>query len=346
MGRSSNNAQVRLRNLQLIRDTLKTMAWGTKNTLAEQTGLSVATCGNLLSVMLEKGEVIELSADRPSGGRPARRFQYNADYYHTLCLACEAGGAGEKARAGYTICDALGQTVKAGEAQLESPVRDGIEGLIAQALEAFPDIRAIGVGLPGVVAQGRVLSCDLVELQGLDLGGDWEKRFGAAVELCNDMNCCAYGYHQSAALPAGDTNAYLIFPQGGAGFGPGCGIVVEGKVISGSTHLAGEVGCLPYPGGLKKMLSDLEDAAGKIAAASFVIAAIVAVVNPAVVTVSGAGVAQADLEAVRAACEAYIPEGHMPALVYRADNRADYLRGLLALTQQRLRYPEGEGQPV
>lgn len=56
------------------------MKIATKPEVARATGLSVMTCGTILNELLVIAEVLELEIDPSSGGRPAIRYQYNADY--------------------------------------------------------------------------------------------------------------------------------------------------------------------------------------------------------------------------------------------------------------------------
>ena len=55
-----------------------------KNSLSISTGLSIATCGNILKDLILSDEVIELDLAQSEGGRPARRFRYNEN--HELIL--------------------------------------------------------------------------------------------------------------------------------------------------------------------------------------------------------------------------------------------------------------------
>ncbi|AQT83338.1 ROK family protein [Paenibacillus larvae subsp. larvae] len=58
------------------------MESGTKADIAAATGLSFPTFGTLLSSLVDSGEVIQLSLDESTGGRPAERFAINL--YHTI----------------------------------------------------------------------------------------------------------------------------------------------------------------------------------------------------------------------------------------------------------------------
>lgn len=64
---SHNTQQVKRINVELVKNTLRSIGVGTKASIANLTKLSVATCGTILNELLQTGEIIDLGPDESSG---------------------------------------------------------------------------------------------------------------------------------------------------------------------------------------------------------------------------------------------------------------------------------------
>lgn len=78
--------EVRQLNRERIRRELHVRKTCTKAEMAAWTGLSVSTCNTILNEMRADGEIIRTSQEDGYVGRPASRFEYNADYLHVLVV--------------------------------------------------------------------------------------------------------------------------------------------------------------------------------------------------------------------------------------------------------------------
>jgi glucokinase len=98
-------------------------------------------------------------------------------------------------------------------------------------------VKGIGIGMPGFIdSKGKVVFMPNVPLVGFNIVNKLNKRFKCPVAVENDANCFAlgeysFGRHKSKVLLG------LI-----VGTGVGCGIVSNGKLISGCGGGAGEIG--------------------------------------------------------------------------------------------------------
>jgi glucokinase len=114
--------------------------------------------------------------------------------------------------------------------------------------------QAVGMGSPGPLdtRKGRLLAVDnLPNLAGFDMAGFILQEFGASLHLENDANCFALG---EALQGAGRGKQVVVGVTLGTGFG--CGIVIDGKILTGVTDNAGEVAYCPVSGGtFDQMLS-------------------------------------------------------------------------------------------
>ena len=113
---------------------------------------------------------------------------------------------------------------------------------------------AVGMGSPGPLdtRNGRLLAVDnLPNLAGFDMSGFIAQEFGAPLYLENDANCFALG---EAMQGAGRGKPIVVGVTLGTGFG--CGIVINGRILTGVTDNAGEVAYCPVSGGtFDEMLS-------------------------------------------------------------------------------------------
>ena len=98
---------------------------------------------------------------------------------------------------------------------------------------------ALGVGVPGAVdaRSGMVLRTTNLDWRSLPLGEQLKKLTGLPVYLGNDADCAALGEVHAGAARAYDRAVMITL-----GTGVGGGIIVDGRMISGSTGAAGEIG--------------------------------------------------------------------------------------------------------
>lgn len=104
---------------------------------------------------------------------------------------------------------------------------------------SLDDIREVGVGTPGIVnpKTGMVCySCNL-DFKNTNLGALLEERFGRRVFLENDANAAAYGEQLAGAGKGADDFIAITL-----GTGVGGGVILNGKILSGSNSAGGELG--------------------------------------------------------------------------------------------------------
>lgn len=122
-------------------------------------------------------------------------------------------------------------------------VRDAIIGackdLMAQAEITTSDIRQIGIGCPGTCNQqtGCVEYSNNLGWNNVPLRNDIEAAFGVKTYLDNDANAAAYGEYLAGA--AKGCNSAIIITLG---TGLGAGIIINGKLFSGSNYAGAEIG--------------------------------------------------------------------------------------------------------
>jgi glucokinase len=105
-------------------------------------------------------------------------------------------------------------------------------------------IRAIGIGVPGLVDSGAGIVYDVLNIPSwkeLPLRARLEERFGLPVFLDNDANCFAWGEYSCGKGRGRNSLVGLTI-----GTGLGAGIVLNGRLYPGASGAAGEFGMVGY----------------------------------------------------------------------------------------------------
>ncbi|MCD7893009.1 MAG: ROK family protein [Erysipelotrichaceae bacterium] len=114
-----------------------------------------------------------------------------------------------------------------------------IYSVIDICLLDFPKIKKIAISIPGIVNNGQVLST-FVENGNCHLKDILEKKYKIQAIISNDVNSAALGYY--ASQNQYDSFCFLFQP---IGIDAGLGTVIDGKLITGNSSIAGEVKFLP-----------------------------------------------------------------------------------------------------
>lgn len=230
-----NTKIIKEKNKALILLELKKISSGTKNSLSISTGLSIATCGNILKELILSDEVIELDLAKPEGGRPARRFQYNENHELILIIYIRKEHTIESLH--LEACNLKGKLIF--DKTITEPVT---KQLILLTLDDFliqyPKIKYLSIGIPGIVTKGTIMTCDIESLANLPLKEMIEKNYALKVIVENDVNAIALGYYSKVEDEKPESIVFLYYPEQGD---PGAGIVIHGKTIYGSSNIAGEI---------------------------------------------------------------------------------------------------------
>lgn len=166
-----------------------------------------------------------------------KKLLLGIDIGGTKCAAClgESGGSGLRIAAKKRFETPAGNPRKAVEKLLS---------LSAEILEenaAPPEsLSAIGVSCGGPLdsKRGVILSPpNLPGWDGIEISAAFESRFGAPCGLQNDANACALAEWKFGAGRGLESMVFLTF-----GTGLGAGLILDGKLYSGASDNAGEVG--------------------------------------------------------------------------------------------------------
>ncbi|AWB45927.1 transcriptional regulator [Paenibacillus sp. CAA11] len=330
---TNNSMRVKKINQELVRQALKSMKQGTKSMVAEATGLSVATCGNILNELHEAGEVIETELEESSGGRPARRYVYNVDYSYVACIFAKIESGRQSLT--YGVANLAGEYIERGYQEVKFADSTAIDELLGVLIERHNNIKAVGIGVPGVVHHGVVDICDIEMLRQVPLEAEIREKYEVEVIVENDMNLTVYGFYKKQNYEEDQTLAVATFLQGSF---PGAGIMIDGHIHKGKTRFAGEISFLPFGISREEQFNQLQERRTFIPLAAQTIASLTAVINPETVALTGDLVQAADLDEIYRECLRIIPEIHMPLLIVLEEPDEDYMNGLTAMTLESLAY--------
>ncbi|WP_238881933.1 ROK family protein [Clostridium sp. YIM B02551] len=330
---SNNTIKVKQINIQLIKNALKASSYGTKTTIAKATGLSIATCGNILNELLEKGEVLEIDLEESNGGRPARRFIYNADYAYIACMYLRTEG--KENSISYVITNLLGENIEEGKIIVKSINFELIDTTIEELIMRYENIMALGIGVPGVVHDGHIGVCDISDLVNFPLGEKLKEKYQVEVIIENDMNFTAFGFYEKQEYDEDKTLVYALFPKDNL---PGAGIIIDGHMFKGNTKFAGELSFLPFDMKREEQLIKLNNNRDFLKIVVKSITSIIAIINPETIVLSGDLFKGNELDEIYKECTKIIPKEHMANIFIKEDIHEDYMNGIVSITLESLNY--------
>jgi predicted NBD/HSP70 family sugar kinase len=205
--------------------------------LAKVAGLTRATVSAVVRDLLDDGVVEELGLSTAGGvGKPATLVDVAADGRHTLCVDLS-----EPARFVGALVNLAGKVVirrtydrqgKSGKAAV-TLLRRICRELVA---DAERPLLGVGVTSPGVVdAAGVIATAAHLGWSDLPLGATLGQELGLPVVVINDANAAAL-----AELTYGEAAGNLICVR--VDEGVGAGLVLDGRLFTGSSYAAGEIG--------------------------------------------------------------------------------------------------------
>ncbi len=154
-------------------------------------------------------------------------------------LGIDIGGT--KVAAGLVAED--GHILKEIYIELQNTDNNAIDEAIAKVTSELTGFTAIGIGVPGTLdrANKTWVKASNLHISSWSLN-KWQDKLGVPIYLENDANCAALG----ESWVSNKKDLILI----ALGTGVGMGIVINNKILIGSTGLAGEAGhIIIYPDG-------------------------------------------------------------------------------------------------
>ncbi|KAB8140979.1 ROK family transcriptional regulator [Chloroflexia bacterium SDU3-3] len=205
--------------------------------IARMTSLTRATVSEVVGELIERGLVVETGHGPSNVGRTPVMLDIDADARHMIGLDAAGGelrGALVNLRGELRYEQAAPLPEAGGEAALQS-LYALIDALIARTDRP---LLGIGLGTPGLIdPSGEVLRAVNLGWQNLPLRAVLRQRYDLPVYLANDSHLAALAEQSFGGHELGEN---LVVLQVGRGIG--AGIVLGGRLFSGDTGNAGEIG--------------------------------------------------------------------------------------------------------
>lgn len=320
----NNTKTLRQLNKAQLLTALQTEPNATKNKLASLTGLSVATCGNILKDCIESGEVFEIELGESTGGRPSRQFIFNKNHSYIACIYPRHEG--QSTSIALSVNNLLGQSIYSNNIECDLEVLGELDDLVANLITQYPTIKVLSFGIPGVVNNGTIGVCDIKELIDFEFQIYFEDKYDLLVTVDNDVNLSAIGYHSQLDSKGDQDLAYIYFPLDG---NPGAGIIVNGKVINGFSNFAGEVSYMPslmsrtHQGNIQHNATDFATYV------STIIMNINCVINPKTIVLAGYCFSEQILHDIHQNLIKFSRVNYVPNIEFEEDLHDSYLNGLI-----------------
>jgi predicted NBD/HSP70 family sugar kinase len=211
---------------------------GSRADLARATGLTRVTISDLVASLMAEGLVAELGA-RAEGrpGKPGTLLGVRTDAFQIVAV-----DLADDERLHGAVLDLSGTVLHRRSAQVGGRTGgaavDALRALCRDLVAAATrPVVGVGVGSPGVIdPAGRVLQAPNREWYDLPLADRLSVDLGVPVHVANDANTAALGEFTYGGASGG---GLLVLTVGG---GVGAGIVLDGGLVQGHEHAAGEIG--------------------------------------------------------------------------------------------------------
>lgn len=216
----------------------------TVSELADAMGVARSTVVERLD-RLQEHDLIRALPSRPAGpGRPATSFRFEPDAGRIL--TCHLGMTGMQLgltdlSAALVAHRSLDLDIERGPEVVVVAIEEGFDALLAEVDESPARVQGIGVGLPSSVEMASNAVTAGHPWTGYPIADRLQSRFDAPTFVDQDVNLLALG--EQEAWP--DTQVLLCVKVGSV---IGCGIVVDGRIVEGTSGLAGEIGHTRIPG--------------------------------------------------------------------------------------------------
>ena len=315
-----DSSDVRKINVNLIRSVMWRGGEHTKQSVAMDTGLSVATCNTLLNELEKSGEILSEKRQLNGVGRSTSMYRINESYESMLCIRFDLLSDGSRA----LWCDVL--------SMLGTPVFQGCERYdrldaalivekITETRAKFQNISCVLVGANGIVDNGVVRISDIPEMEGVHLlHRIREKVSGLPVHVAYDCQYRAYGAYKKAGYTR--ESLTLLFCM--KNVLPGAASVINGMIINGRNGFAGMTGYMPYDVDREELVRLIAEEPAGISLIAKMVVSIITVLNSDEIVFAGNVIDAAAMEQVRRECETYLPVDFIPDFRVAEDGGDSY----------------------
>lgn len=190
----------------------------------------------------------------------------------------------------------------------------------------YPDISIIGMSIPGIIHNGLLSSSYIKDIKDNEIETAFSNRYTQKIIMTNDVNAASVGYYISQKQY--QTFMFLFQPLS---IGAGAGIIVNGKLLDGNHHFAGEVIYLPL--GLSKDKSELNHTPeGTLELVSKTILSTMCIIDPQAIILFSDLIT--DIDELKNEIEKSVPRTFIPDIIKVNDVLEYILLGQMILCAQ------------
>lgn len=321
-------------NLTAVRRAIREKGSATRAEIVQATGISVTTVRTLLTEMQNDNEIYASGCDESAGGRKAVRYQLNKLLFFgvVFCLDCE--------NIRYLTVNICGEILEKGSFAAGNDIPGTVCSFLDRLTEKM-EIRAIGIGVPGIVnGMGYQRKNPNGGMEEYPVGELLRKKYGIPVILENDLNAITLGFGRCYLKRFPEEKcenanmAYIYFDKDclSAGF------LSDGRLLRGFHNFVGELGLFPVNESrtlddlLASPLNDLQYSK----TVAKLIAGICCVLNPEYIAVGGENFRDSCLSLIAGYLDEMLPKQMAAELLYAKDKWQDYYEGMAYLTAEQI----------
>ncbi|WP_028049112.1 ROK family transcriptional regulator [Cellulomonas sp. URHD0024] len=249
----------RAHNRSLVLGHLFHVGPASRADIARSTGLTRVTVSGLMAVLISEGLVEELGI-RSEGkvGKPATLVGMRTEAFQIVAVDLT-----DDSRLHGAVMTLVGDVVLRQSVALEGRTGESavdlLESLCRNLLaSATRPVIGVGIASPGVIdLDGTVVQAPNRGWYDVPLGGRLSERLGVPVHVANDANTRALGEFTYGSAAGSGCMVVTV------GQGVGAGIVVDGALVLGRHHAAGEIGHLTVLDGDLRDVPALDCACGR-----------------------------------------------------------------------------------
>ena len=199
--------------------------------------------------------------------------------------------------------------------------------ILDTVLAQYPDIATIGIAIPGIINQGHLSSSYITDIENNEVEKAFSSRYHQKILISNDINAAASGFYVSQTKFQS-----LVFLFQPIAQYAGAGIIVNGQMIPGKSHLAGEIQFLPSYS-LASPLELSQTPEGTLKLVSHTLVSAISLLDPPAIVLFSDLIP--DVNALKKEMKEFIPENYLPEII-KVDNVLEYiLLGQMVLCTQK-----------
>jgi len=320
-----DSTDVRKMNYSLVRKVLWEGGQHTKQTMAKDTGLSIATCNTLLNELAASGEIVSEKCQLNGVGRSTMVYTLNEEYENILCIYFDLLSDNVRMISS-NVLTMLKTTVYTKSIETEVMDVSMIQSEIEKCIALYPNISSIMVGVNGIVDDGIIKMSDIPEMDDVNIKEAIKKVAGnRPFHVSYGLQYGAFGAYTSKGYKSGIVTLFFCVRD----VIPGSASVANGHILNGRNGFAGMTGYIGF-----EKDTDINELTKQIAAGDLTmiyrsLMAIITVLNPDEIVFAGNVITQDNLDEIISVIERHIPLRFIPKFSF-APNYGDdyYLEGM------------------